>query len=209
VKIYNYPKWLKILYPDSIWGFLRPKRKVLYLTFDDGPSRASTNWILNLLEENNAKATFFCLGGQVKKFPKLAEELLVKGHAIGNHSMSHPRGWKTETQKYLENVLEAEKLIQSKLFRPPYGSLKFSQHKALKKAGFKTVFWSYVTYDFAKDVHIEEVLRKMKKSVKSGGIIVFHDSAKAFPQLKHFLPEVLRYYSKKGYVFEVLKIETS
>ncbi len=184
-----------------------PNRKVLYLTFDDGPSKVSTNWILNVLEDYNAKATFFCLGNQVKKQPDLAEELLKRGHMIGNHSMSHPKGWKMGTKEYVEDVLKAEKLIQSKLFRPPYGSLKFSQHKAIKKLGFKTIFWSYVTYDFARDVNINKVLAKLKKTIKSGDIIVFHDSAKALPQLKYFLPEVLDYYSKKGFAFESIKLK--
>lgn len=208
MKIYNYPKWLTVLYPGSIWGFFRPKRKVLYLTFDDGPSTAATKWILELLENYNAEATFFCLGNQAEKHPDLLAEILLKGHSIGNHSMTHPRGWKTNTKQYLEDVLIAEKHIDSKMFRPPYGSLKLSQHKAVKRAGFKTIFWSYVTYDFATDVLIDKVLKKMKRLVKSGDIIVFHDSAKALPQLQDILPEALRYYKEKGYSFEALKFDT-
>ncbi|MFK8045665.1 MAG: polysaccharide deacetylase family protein [Crocinitomicaceae bacterium] len=204
MRIYSYPKWLKVLYPGSIWGFFRPKQKVLYLTFDDGPSLESTNWILNQLEQYNAKATFFCLGNQVKQLPELYSKLIQKGNKIGNHSMSHPRGLRTKTKAFVYDVLEAQKLINSKLFRAPYGSLKFSQHKALKKLGFTTVFWSYVTYDFAIDINIPLIISKMKKKVKSGDIIVFHDSAKALPQLKQILPVALKYYSEKGFSFDVL-----
>ena len=207
MKIYSYPKWLKVLYPGSIWGFFRPNRKVLYLTFDDGPCLESTDWILNILEKYNAKATFFCLGEQVVKVPELFVKISSAGHAIGNHSMTHPRGWDTSTDSFLKDVLAAEQLIQSKLFRPPYGSLKFSQHKALKKAGFQTVFWSYVTYDFASDIDIPMIITKMKRKVKSGDIIVFHDSAKSFPQLQQLLPEALRFYTEKGYAFEALSSE--
>ncbi|MFK8039322.1 MAG: polysaccharide deacetylase family protein [Crocinitomicaceae bacterium] len=206
MKVYSYPKWLKILYPGSIWGFFRPKRKVLYLTFDDGPSDEATNWILDQLADFSAKATFFCLGNQVKQFPNLYAKIIEQGHKVGNHSMSHPRGLRTSTETFVNDVLKAEKLIDSKLFRAPYGSLKFSQHKALKKAGFTTVFWSYVTYDFAIDIDIPMILTKMKRKVKSGDIIVFHDSAKSLPQLKQILPVALEYYAKKGFTFEVLDL---
>jgi len=180
---------------------------VLYLTFDDGPSAEATEWILAELEKYNAKATFFCLGNQVKLFPNLYAKLIEHGNAIGNHSMSHPRGWRTKTSAFVKDVLAAEKLIDSKLFRAPYGSLKLSQHRALKKKGFTTVFWSYVTYDFAIDIDIPMIIAKMKKKVKSGDIIVFHDSAKALPQLKQILPEALAYYSEGGYSFEVLSVD--
>jgi peptidoglycan/xylan/chitin deacetylase (PgdA/CDA1 family) len=204
IRIYNYPKWFTVLYPGSIWGFFRPKRKVLYLTFDDGPSVVATNYILNLLEQHSAKATFFCLGEQVVKEPLLYQKILAMGHGIGNHSMTHPRGLRTDNDTFLKDVENASQYIHSKFFRPPYGSLKFSQHKALKKMGYTTVFWSYVTYDFEKDIPIQKIIRKMKQKVRSGDIIVFHDSGKAFPQLQLLLPETLAYYSKKGFVFEII-----
>ena len=166
MKIYHYPKWLKVLYPGSVWGFSDLEQKVLYLTFDDGPSDTSTNWVLNELDRNDATATFFCLGNEVIKYPKLFEKIIAKGHSIGNHSMTHVEGLKSSTNAYINDVLEAKKCIDSNLFRPPYGSLKFTQHKKLKKNGFQTVFWSFVTYDYAEDISVDEVFYKMKKKAE-------------------------------------------
>lgn len=204
MKIYNYPKWLQVLYPGSIWGFFRPKKSVLYLTFDDGPSIVATTWILDILDKYEAKASFFCLGESVVAYPELFKEIQNRGHTIGNHSMDHPEGLKTKTKDFLNNVLEAEQYIPSKLFRPPYGSLKFSQHRALKKNGFKTIFWSFITYDYQPGINTKKVILKMKRMVKSGDIIVFHDSLKSNPQMRILLPQLLDYYHNKGFTFEKL-----
>ena len=207
MKVFNYPRWLKIFYPDSVWGFSHPERAVLYLTFDDGPDQDSTSWVLDMLDDYSAKGTFFCLGNQIKKFPDLTNEILSKGHTIGNHSMSHLKGRKTDRETYLKDILNADETIQSKLFRPPYGSLKLSQYKMIRKQGFKTIFWSYLTYDFDENMSVDKTFEKMKKSIKSGDIVVFHDSSRAMPQLKKLLPQVLDYYSQKGYQFEAIHIE--
>lgn len=204
MKRYHYPKWLRLFYPGSIWGLPSSDQSVLYLTFDDGPSDLSSNWILDELRKYKASATFFCIGEQVLDYPKLFEKIMADGHAVGNHSMTHLKGLKSSTNGYINDVLEARKHIDSALFRPPYGSLKRKQFNTLKRHGFQTVFWSFMAYDFDDQLNVDVVLSKMKQTLKSGDIIVFHDSEKALPQLKQLLPEVLKYYHAKGFTFPSL-----
>ena len=143
MKIYKYPKWLRRFYPGSIWGIFHTDN-TLYLTFDDGPSIHNTSWILQVLKQYNAKATFFCLGKNSVEYPHLMNDMIAAGHLIGNHGMQHLNGLKTNTSTYVNDVETAAKHTSSKLFRPPYGKLKIKQFNQLKKAGYKTVFWSFL-----------------------------------------------------------------
>ena len=158
------------------------------------------------MNQYNAKATFFCIGKNVEEHPKLYEQLGLNGHQIGNHSHNHINGIQSKTKAYITDVQEAEKLIDSKLFRPPYGKMTTKQHKQLKKLGFKTVFWSHINYDFDPTLASEKRLETTLKMAKDGGIIVFHDSDKAFPQLKAELPILMDHWHKLGFQFKAIKI---
>ena len=204
MKLFNYPKWLRIFYPESVWGF-KAKQKLIYLSFDDGPNETSTIWILNCLKSYQAKATFFCLGNQVAKHPELMAMIESDGHAIGNHSMEHPNGFKTSLIDYVADVQTASELIDSKLFRPPYGKITSQQFKALKNMGYKIVFWSLLTYDFDQYINPDKILSKVKTKSDSGDIIVFHDSQKAFKNIQYLLPKLLKFYSNLGYKFAVIE----
>lgn len=213
MRYFKFPKWLKRLYPDAIWDFHTPHpedkagfQKTLYLTFDDGPNPKTTNWLLALLAEYNAKATFFCLGNNVEQHPKLYQQLVNEGHQVGNHSYGHLNGFHTKTKDYINDVKEAAKSIDSNLFRPPYGRLTSSQHKGLKKQGFKTVFWSHISYDFDAGFSSEKRIKKTLDGAKDGGVVVFHDSDKAFPQLKAELPFLLKRWQELGFQFKSIKI---
>ncbi len=205
MRYYKFPKWLKRFYPNAIWDFfLQENSSVIYLTFDDGPTPEVTKWVLDCLDKYQAKATFFCLGKNVKNNPQLFNEILKHGHAVGNHSMNHLKGINTSTKKYIDDVVEAKKYIKSNLFRPPYGKCLPAQHKELSKLGFQTVFWSHISYDYDKTLSSTQRLKHLKLKVKPGTIIVFHDSQKAFPQLQNELPIILQYYKTKGYQFKVI-----
>lgn len=200
MRIYHFPKWLKWNYPNAIWEFTTATKSI-YLTFDDGPNPSTTNWILDTLAEYNAKATFFCLGKQVENHPNSFKRILNEGHSIGNHTYNHLNGWKTKTSVYLTDIKQAQTIIPSNLFRPPYGKIKRKQLKKLNALGFRTVFWTHLTYDFDNKLPPQQRIKKMISACKSGAILVFHDSDKAFPQLKNELPLLLKQLQQEGYSF--------
>jgi peptidoglycan/xylan/chitin deacetylase (PgdA/CDA1 family) len=208
IRFYKFPKWLKGFYPGAIWDFFlvpSSSNKLIYLTFDDGPTIEVTDWILSQLDKVNAKATFFCVGENVKNLPNIYKTYLKKGHAVGNHTMNHLKGFNTDNDTYIDNILKAAAHINSLLFRPPYGKCSPNQFKLIKGLGFKTVFWSHLTYDFDSSLTSNKRIKVFKKNLKSGSIIVFHDSLKAYPQLKTDLPIILNYLKQENFNFEIIK----
>jgi peptidoglycan-N-acetylglucosamine deacetylase len=199
------PVPLRSLYPGALWAVKTGGRKEVYLTFDDGPSIIETGFVLTVLEQFNAKACFFLIGKNAIENPELVKKIVADGHGIGNHTFSHKNGWKTGRHDYLDNVLMCHEIIPSKLFRPPYGKILPSQANILKKAGFKLVMWDLLSYDFDPSKSVEEILDHLKRKVKAGSIVVFHDSAKAFPLLKVVLPAFMEYCQKEGYLFKALE----
>jgi peptidoglycan/xylan/chitin deacetylase (PgdA/CDA1 family) len=205
MKLYKFPKLLRFLYPGAIWDF--PSSPDIFLTFDDGPDPTTTPDILEILKQEDVKATFFCLGEQVAKYPELFQEIKGAGHAIGNHSMTHPLGFKTSNEAYVNDVLEASEYIESKMFRAPYGKMKPSQHRLLVKEGFTTFFWTIVSYDFDQPLPPKKYVSKMLGYAKQGAMYVFHDNPKAKEQTKNELPKIIRGLKEKGYSFEKIKPE--
>ena len=196
---------IKKIFSNYVWDIPNDENKV-YLTFDDGPTPEITEWTLKLLEKHNAKATFFCIGDNVKKFPAIYQKIISSKHSIGNHTFNHLNGWKTENNIYFENVAlsktEHYKLSTEhcQLFRPPYGKIKPSQSKILRKLGYKIIMWDVISYDFDETISKEECLENVLKNVKSGSIIVFHDSQKSFKNLEYALHRTLEFLDEKGFV---------
>ena len=185
----------------------------IFLTFDDGPTPEITEFVLSELKKYNAKATFFCIGKNIKKQSNTFNKIVSEGHAIGNHTQNHLQGWKTNNQKYLTNVLECENIIanwpqkvnNSKLFRPPYGKIRKSQARNLLKNGYKIIMWDVLSGDFDSSISNERCLQNVLKNTRNGSIVVFHDSMKAAEKIKYALPRVLKAFSDKGFSFS--KIE--
>jgi peptidoglycan/xylan/chitin deacetylase (PgdA/CDA1 family) len=185
----------------------------VFLTFDDGPTLEITEFVLSELKKYNAKATFFCIGKNIKKQSNTFNKIISEGHAIGNHTQNHLQGWKTNNQKYLKSVLECENIIanwpqkvnNSKLFRPPYGKIRKSQARNLLKNGYKIIMWDVLSGDFDSSISNERCLQNVLKNTRNGSIIVFHDSVKAAEKIKYALPRVLKALSDKGFSFS--KIE--
>ncbi len=175
--------------------------KTLYLTFDDGPDPEVTPAVLALLKERNARATFFCLGQNVKKHPDLFQSIASDGHAIGNHSFSHFDGWKTPAGEYAENISRCEPLFQTRLFRPPYGRFNLSQYFLLRKK-YKFIMWSVMSGDFHRKTTPAQCLSNVLQNSKPGSIIVFHDSLKSKENVLNTLPLVLDHFLKEGFSFE-------
>ena len=207
---FKIPTIIQKIYPNYLWTM--PKTpKAIYLTFDDGPTPEVTEWVLAVLEKYNAKATFFCEGIQVEKYPQILKKTLLAGHRIGNHSHLHRNGWKTKKTTYIADVERAKEIIEevtgkgsnhhALLFRPPYGKIKKLQAIALKKKGYKIVMLDIMSGDFDPTLLPEKSLQKVLKHTKSGSIVIFHDYQKSFNTLQYVLPKVLEYWTKEGYVF--------
>ncbi|MBP7496397.1 MAG: polysaccharide deacetylase family protein [Bacteroidales bacterium] len=177
--------------------------KVLYLTFDDGPSPEITPFIIENLKIFKAEATFFCVGDNIKKYPESFNKLIEAGHKIGNHTYNHLNGWKTEQNKYIYNIELFNKEYQTNIFRPPYGKITLKQLNIVR-TNYKIIFWSILSYDFDKTVSREKCLSKVITQSKKGSIIVFHDNQKAESNLYYSLPRTLEFFSEKGFTFKKL-----
>ncbi|MFD0965223.1 polysaccharide deacetylase family protein [Pseudofulvibacter geojedonensis] len=202
---------MKRLFANLTWD-VSTNEKEIYLTFDDGPTPEITKWVLDRLSEYNAKATFFCIGKNVAKHPEIAQNIIAHGHSIGNHTQNHTNCWKVSKSTYLNDVEEAQEIINSKvlnqesinLFRPPYGKITSKRAKQLHKRGYKIIMWDVLSADFDQRINPEKCLQNVLKNTQKGSIVVFHDSIKAQKNLTYTLPKVLEHFSKKGYSFKAI-----
>ena len=195
--------FIKKIFFRHIWS-IPNKEKAVYLTFDDGPTPEITEWVLAELKKHEAKATFFCIGNNIEKHPGIFSKILQDGHAIGNHTFNHLNGWKIDKTAYVQNALQCEKSIEafsyrSKLFRPPYGKIKPSQARALRDKGYQVIMWDVLSADFDQQISPEQCLENVLRNVASGSIIVFHDSVKAYENLKYVLPKTLSFLAQNKY----------
>ena len=200
------PWLLQKFYAGCIWN-LPTDKKIIYLTFDDGPHYTATPFVLDELKKYGAKATFFCIGKNVIERPLLYRRILEEGHQAGNHTHNHLNGWKVTDKEYFQNISEAARYIDSNLFRPPYGRLSHFQLANLKSKafGFKIIMWDVLSADFDQQISGEKCTSNVIKNARKGSIIIFHDSAKAFERMSVALPNVLNYFSNEGYRFETIR----
>lgn len=202
------PKLLKKMYPSLVWD-IQSTSNTIFLTFDDGPIPEVTPYVLETLARFNAKATFFCIGDNVRKHPDIFKMLVDAGHTIGNHTYNHLNGWKTSTEEYLSNIEQCEIHTKMGLFRPPYGRILPSQIKAIKKKypSCKIIMWDILSGDFDLRIDADKCFENATQATETGSIIVFHDSLKAWPRLKDALPRAMEYWAEQGYRFEAIRIE--
>ncbi|MFC2120144.1 polysaccharide deacetylase family protein [Bacteroidota bacterium] len=186
-----------------IWS-IPGQTKSIFLTFDDGPVPELTPWILETLKKNQLKATFFCVGDNVRKYPELYERIINDGHSVGNHTYHHLNGWKTGVKEYISDVEKASEFIKSNIFRPPYGKMRTQQKKQLRKK-YKIVMWDVLSKDYSSSLTKWKVLENVLNYARPGSIVVFHDNMKAKDKLQFVLPKVIEHYLYKAYVFK--KIE--
>lgn len=181
--------------------------KLIYLTFDDGPHPVATPFVLEQLKAYNAKATFFCIGKNVAEYPFIYEQIIDEGHSVGNHTYNHLNGWKTKDADYISNVASAKKIIDSNLFRPPYGrATKFQLNLLKNNYGLVPVMWSVLSGDFDLNLSKEKCSDNVIKKTKSGDIVVFHDSEKALERMQYALPLMLQHFTSKGFSFKAIQI---
>ena len=180
-----------------------PDNKALYLTFDDGPNPETSPVILEILKQFDARATFFCVGENVSKHPQIYDQILASGHEVGNHAYNHLKGWEAETSEYIKNVEKCSEVVKSTLFRPPYGKMKRSQQRVLRRK-YNIVMWTVLSRDYDSKVSADICLEKTWKYTRPGAIILFHDHLKTIDKLKVVLPEYLRRARDAGYTIKVL-----
>lgn len=194
------PFFYRLLFTEAIWRILQRGKKVVYLTFDDGPIPEETPWVLDVLDRYGVKATFFMVGDNVRRYPELFEEVKRRGHSYGNHTMHHLQGMKTLTRRYLRDIAEACEHIDSPLFRPPHGLLRWKQARAIKDH-FNIVMYDLVSRDYSRKLTGPEVLANVKRYARNGSIIVFHDSLKASRNMRYALPNAIEWLLEQGYEF--------
>lgn len=195
------PLIYRILFPEAIWRIKYKGRKVAFVTFDDGPVPEVTPWVLDTLDRFGVKATFFMVGDNVRRHPRLFDEIKRRGHSYGNHTMHHLQGMKVNTYRYMHDITEANGLIGSSLFRPPHGLIRWKQARAIKDR-YNIVMYDLVTRDYSKKLNPEQVFANVKRYARNGSIIVFHDSLKAERNMKAVLPRAIEWLLARGYRFE-------
>jgi peptidoglycan/xylan/chitin deacetylase (PgdA/CDA1 family) len=196
----NVPTWIQSLYPSRIWR-KKTNKKELFLTFDDGPTPQVTSWVLDFLAQEKVPAIFFVIGKNAQAHPELLARIKQEGHQIGNHTYNHQKGWQTPLKEYIESVKKTEEYCTQKWFRPPYGKASLAQIKNINQLGYKTIMWTNLSFDFQPDINTHQVLENLKKTIKPGNIIVFHDSVKASSNLNIILPAFIRWAKKQGFIF--------
>lgn len=205
---------IKRIFPNYIWDIPNMENKI-YLTFDDGPTPEITSWVLDILKEHQIKATFFCIGKNIEKNPTLFNKIIDDGHTIGNHTFNHRNGWNTSIEEYLDNIdlckSEISKYkskilnLPTPLFRPPYGKIKNTQSKKLRQLGYKIIMWDVLSADFDQSITPERCLENVLHNTRSGSVIVFHDSIKAFKNLEYTLPKYIAILKQKGFEFDIIR----
>ena len=201
------PQWLKKFFPRQIiWDIPTGNEPTVYLTFDDGPHPTATPFVLNELAKHNSKATFFCVGNNVTLHPEVYDKIISDGHVTGNHTHDHINGWHSDNFVYLKNIAAAAKVIENKIFRPPYGRIKISQARKLLNAHhtWKIYMWDVLSGDFDRTITAQQCLDNVLANIEPGSIVVFHDSEKAFERMSYALPRVLNYCETQGWKVKAL-----
>ncbi|NMM50716.1 polysaccharide deacetylase family protein [Marinigracilibium pacificum] len=208
--LHHMPNWVRKVYPGSLWQ-VDTENKDVYLTFDDGPIPEITPWVLDVLNRYNIKATFFMVGDNVRKHPDIFRQVIDHGHLIGNHTFYHKNGFQQSDQEYYDNITKCREIIESQgygdnlLFRPPYGRLRRRQLRHIIDDGYEVVLWSLLSGDFSPSLEPDNILKKLKKHLSPGSIVVFHDSIKAEVSMKATLEPFINHCLNSGYQFKLIK----
>lgn len=199
------PKFFRKTFLRGVFRILQQEHhRRVYLTFDDGPIPECTPWLLDTLDRYGIKATFFMVGDNVRKHPELYAEVVRRGHRVGNHTMHHLNSLKVGARRYIEDVKEAARYIDSDLFRPPHGWMPFLYTAHICQS-YSIIMYDVVTRDYSKYVSAQRVVENVKKYARPGSIIVFHDSLKSREKLEYALPRCIEWLQREGYEFSIIE----
>lgn len=203
------PGWFRLLFPGAVFRLPagKGKKKRVFLTFDDGPIPEVTPWVLDELDRQGVKATFFMVGQNVERHPELLAEVRRRGHDVGHHTLHHLQGASASTMRYMRDAAEGAALTGSDLFRPPHGWLRPRQLLALRRH-YRVVMYDLVTRDYSRRLTARDVVGNVKRLARDGSIIVFHDSLKSRDRLYAALPEAIGWLKRQGYEFHTLSRAT-
>ena len=206
---YKTPDLLKKISKDLVWD-IPTNDKDIYLTFDDGPIPNLTEYVLDILDDFDAKATFFFVGENIFRYPNICKKVIEKDHVVGNHTFNHLKGWSIRNSKYIDNIkkchehiLKYQKFKHKPLFRPPHGQITKSQIKNIESE-FNIIMWDILAYDFDNSHSPLKSLNRIISSTRPGSIVVFHDNYKAENKLKYMLPRFLKHFKEQGFNFNKL-----
>lgn len=202
--IHRIPKFVQKLLSDYFEFSIPTDKKIIYLTFDDGPVPEVTPKVLDLLDRYDAKATFFCVGDNIRKHMECFERIILRGHATGNHTTHHLKGIISGTKHYLSDTEQSREFHHGNLFRPPYGRLKGKQIRGLQRKGYRLILWSVISYDYNQKISPRRCFKNVSK-LRCGDIVLFHDSIKAEKNMLYSLERVLKLYSEKGFRFMAIE----
>ena len=200
------PLLYRLLFPEAMWRIKWRRRRVVYLTFDDGPIPEVTPQVLDILDRYGVKATFFMVGDNAARHPDLLAEVRRRGHSVGNHTMHHLQGLRTSTRRYLRDISEADRILDTPLFRPPHGIMRGTQSRALR-AKYNIIMYDLVTRDYDASLSPEQIVRNVRRYARNGSIIVFHDSLKSMKNTLPALPQAIEWLIAQGYEFEPLPMQ--
>lgn len=201
------PQIFRSLFPDAHFR-IRGEERCVYLTFDDGPIPEATPWVLDMLDSYGIKATFFMVGDNVRKYPDVYQEVVRRGHTVGNHTMHHLQGLKVKTPYYLDDIKEADGYIHSRLFRPPHGFLTPKQARLIREQ-YTIIMYDLITRDYSRHLTADQVFDNVRRYTRDGSIIVFHDSIKSMPRLREALPRSIKWLMEQGYQFKTFDTHPS
>lgn len=201
------PQIFRSLFPDAHFR-IRGEERYVYLTFDDGPIPEATPWVLDMLDSYGIKATFFMVGDNVRKYPDVYQEVVRRGHTVGNHTMHHLQGLKVKTPYYLDDIKEADGYIHSRLFRPPHGFLTPKQARLIREQ-YTIIMYDLITRDYSRHLTADQVFDNVRRYTRDGSIIVFHDSIKSMPRLREALPRSIEWLMEQGYQFKTFDTHPS
>lgn len=211
---YRTPHPLLWMFPDLLWR-IKTREKIIYLTFDDGPVPGPTEYVLDQLAAAGARATFFCVGANIDRYPVLYRRILAAGHVTGNHTQHHLDAFKCRNEEYLADVQRCRESMEqhgstpaSPYFRPPHGRLRPSLMWALKR-NYTVAMWSLLSYDFDRTHNPERSLNTLRRRSRPGELVVFHDNARHQDKMRRMLPGFLAHFADEGYRFSALPVPSS
>lgn len=178
--------------------------KTVYLTFDDGPQPGITEFVLDELEKYGFKGTFFCRGDNAELNPELLKLLRDKGHSVGNHTYYHIHSFEAQKKDYLYDVERANRILNTRLFRPPHGSLTLTAWLILRKK-YRIVFWALNSEDSNLDgFDLQHAITNLNQNTKSGDVVLFHFCHRHEKETRQILPVYLKWLHEQGYDCRVI-----